>query len=64
MDAEDVALRPRTSKCIFCEHPASAVTAEGLREALMEHGPYIDATADTQTDPHFEDTRLSILVAM
>lgn len=50
------------TKCICCEHPIVAVTAEALRAAMADHAEYVNATADRSTDPHFEDERLTHLV--
>lgn len=50
-------------RCHVCSHVVSAMTQQGVQDAMDEHALHVNRTADHQTDPHFEDARLDALIA-
>lgn len=59
----DPKLFPKVAHCIYCEFPIRATAPEHGYAAMHEHAEYVNLTADRTTDPHFEDMRLSALMA-
>lgn len=59
----DPNLFPETARCIYCEFPMRATSGPHAYAAMQEHAEYVNLTADRATDPHFEDMRLTELMA-
>lgn len=55
--------RALTARCICCEHPVSAASLRGINEASQDHTDYVNATANRETDIHFEDARMEALIS-
>lgn len=55
--------RRHSTICIHCEHPISGSTPQAVADSIGEHARFVIATKDHETDPHFEDARLTALVA-
>lgn len=51
-----------SDRCLVCEHPVFARSAEALNAAVRDHVDFIAAVTDKTTDPHFEQARLTHLV--
>lgn len=56
-------LQHSTDRCICCEHPIAAATIHAREQAVQDHVDYVNRYADRSKDPHFEDGRLTHLVA-